>query len=61
MNVGAIHPLKSGGVLVDVGEAFPVWRSDMGAARRLLLERDLMLAEIRTASATDAVTAGASA
>jgi hypothetical protein len=41
-----IHPLKSGGYLVDVGEAFPVWRADMGAARRLLLERDLLDAEL---------------
>ena len=42
MSVGTIHPLKSGGVLVDVGDEFPVWRPDAGAARRLLLERDLL-------------------
>jgi hypothetical protein len=42
MTAGSIHRLKSGGVLVDVGDEFPVWRADAGAARRLLLERDLL-------------------
>lgn len=52
MNPTAIHKLNSGGYLVDVGEAFPLWRHDMGAVRRLLLERDLMVAELeRTAGA----------
>lgn len=41
MSTGTIHPLLSGGVLVDVGDEFPVWRADTGAARRLLLELDL--------------------
>lgn len=36
-----VHVLKSGGFLVDLGDAFPVWREDMGAVRRLLLERDM--------------------
>lgn len=34
---GTVHKLKSGGYLVDVGDAFPVWRADMSAVRRLLL------------------------
>jgi hypothetical protein len=38
---GVVRKLESGGFLVDVGEAFPVWRADMGAVRRLLLELDL--------------------
>jgi hypothetical protein len=41
-----IHPLKSGGYLVDMGEAFPFWRADMGAVRRLLRERDLIDADL---------------
>lgn len=57
MNAATIHPLKSGGYLVDLGDGgFPVWRADMGAARRLLLERDLILAEVRAAGASAAIT-----
>lgn len=46
-----IHKLQSGGYLVDLGDAFPVWRIDMGAVRRLLLERELQETE-RTVTAT---------
>lgn len=48
---GQIHHLKSGGFLVEVGDGgFPVWRCDMGAVRRLLLERDLAAAEVSARS-----------
>lgn len=48
MSVGTIHKLKSGGFLVETSEPFPVWFSDMADARRHLLERDLMTAEVRS-------------
>lgn len=41
-----VSKCDSGGFLVDVGEAFPAWRADMGAVRRLLLARDLITAEL---------------
>lgn len=43
---------ESGGFLVEVGESFPIWRTDMGAVRRLLAERDLLdaLSESRVAA-----------
>jgi hypothetical protein len=47
---GTYIKCASGGWLVEVGDAFPVWRQDMGAVRRLLLERDLMAAEDRDAA-----------
>jgi hypothetical protein len=34
----------------SVGEAFPVWRRDMGAVRRLLAERDLLHADLTAAA-----------
>ncbi len=41
-----IHPLRSGGFLIDLGDGgFPVWRRDMEAVRRFLLERDMDAAE----------------
>lgn len=39
--VGTYIKLNSGGYLVHTGDAFPAWRHDMGAVRRLLLELDL--------------------
>lgn len=45
VNLEVVTPLKSGGFLVDVGESFPIWRCDMGAVRRLLLERALAAAD----------------
>lgn len=43
---GSFHRCESGGFLVEVGEAFPIWRQDMGAVRSLLIERDLSAAEL---------------
>jgi hypothetical protein len=43
-----VHKLASGGYLVEVGESFPIWRQDMGAVRRLLLDRDLITADLRS-------------
>jgi hypothetical protein len=42
---GAVSKLQSGGFLVELGGDFPAWCPDMGAVRRLLLERDLVSAE----------------
>ena len=33
---GTIHRLKSGGVVVEVGGAFPTWSADVESARDLL-------------------------
>lgn len=48
---GVISKLESGGYLIDVGDAYPIWRPDMGAVRRLLLERDLAAADASTVRA----------
>jgi hypothetical protein len=42
--VTPIHPMHSGGFVVDVGDAVPVWRADMGGVRRLLTDRDRLRA-----------------
>lgn len=34
--LGAIYVLRSGGVLVETGGAYPTWRADVDAARGLL-------------------------
>lgn len=34
--LGAIYLLRSGGVLVETGDAYPTWRVDVDAARALL-------------------------
>ncbi len=33
---------QTAGFIVEVGEDYPVWAADMGAVRRLLVERDLL-------------------
>ena len=35
--LGAIYVLRSGGVLVETGGAYPTWRADVDAARALPL------------------------
>lgn len=40
-----VHVLQSGGFLVDVGDAFPIWRADMESVRRVLLEHALFVAD----------------
>jgi hypothetical protein len=47
---GTYIKCESGGWLIEVGDAFPVWRADMGAVRRLLLEQDLLAAEVDDAA-----------
>jgi hypothetical protein len=47
VTTGTIHPLKSGGVLIELEDHdFPIWRADAGAARSYLLDRDLRAAHL---------------
>ncbi len=59
MTTPTFHKLLSGGYLVDIGQAFPVWRRDMEAVRRFLLDRDLEQVARRAADAPAEVEAAA--